>query len=289
MAALLTSDFGNLERIAIEIAECKRLGITIIPPNVNASFVEFGVVPETGEIIFSLAAIKGIGVGMAEAIQEERTHRGPFRTLEDFIERIPRQFINKKTLECLIKSGALDSFGERRQLLEGIPDILRYADYAYRQKQSLQHSLFAGLAQESSVAIRLPNVEPASKKERLQWEKEFLGLYLSDHPLADYLPILARSAMPIREARALASDRRVTIGGMVASAKRIITKTGRPMLFSEIEGADGKIEVVVFPDVLERNPSLWREENIILVEGRINHRNGSASVICEDAHALSLA
>lgn len=290
MAALLTADFGNLDRIAIEISECNRLGIKIIPPNVNASFVEFGVVPETGEIIFSLAAIKGIGVGVAETIQDERARNGEFASLANFIERLPRQFINKKTLECLAKSGALDAFGERHALALGIPEMLRYAEWTHRAKESLQGSLFDDDTTDSGGSLRLPAVEPAPKKDRLQWEKELLGLYLSDHPLAEYLPALARSSVfPIRQAAELATGKRITIGGMIASAKRIITKTGKPMLFSQLEDANAKIEVVVSPDILERNPALWHEENVILVKGKIDHRNGGASVICEEATAIGLA
>jgi DNA polymerase-3 subunit alpha len=287
MAALLTSDYGNLDRIAIEIAECNRLGIAIVPPSVNKSFVEFGVVPETGEIIFSLAAIKGIGVGAAATIQEERQARGTFTSLENFIERMPRNLINKKTLECLIKSGALDEFGERRQMLEGINDMLRYADHVHRQKHSSQSSLFGdGGSSGGGLSLKLPNVEAATRAERLRWEKEFLGFYLSDHPLAGYLPALAKLSTPLQKISGLMAGKRLTIGGMIASAKRIVTKTGKPMLFSEIEDRSAKIEVVVFPDILEQNPMLWRVDNVLLVHGRVDTRNGVLKFICERAEEI---
>jgi DNA polymerase-3 subunit alpha len=294
MAALLTSDYGNLERIAIEVAECGRMGIKIIPPSVNKSFAEFGVVPETGEIVFSLAAIKGIGDRAAEIIQEERKKNGPFVSLVDFVERMPKSLINKKTLECLIKSGSFDEFGERRQMLEGISEILRYGEYVSRAKNSSQASLFgdpstgSGLGGPSSggVGLRFPKTEPASRQERLQWEKELLGFYLSDHPLAEYVSILEKLGTPIDKLRELVTGKRATIGGMIASSKRIITKTGKPMLFSQLQDSRSKVEVVVFPDIFAQNPLLWQEDNVVLVRGRVDSQNGSLKFICEQAEEI---
>jgi DNA polymerase-3 subunit alpha len=299
MAALLTSDYGNLDRIAIEVAECGRMGIKIIPPSVNKSFAEFGVVPETGEIVFSLAAIKGIGDRAAEIIQEERKKNGLFVSLADFVERMPKSLINKKTLECLIKSGSFDEFGERRQMLEGISEILRYAEYSSRAKNSSQASLFGGPSTGSGLGgpstgsgfsggagLRLPKTEPASRQERLQWEKELLGFYLSDHPLAEYLSILEKLGTPIEKLRELVTGKRATIGGMIASSKRIITKTGKPMLFSQLQDSRSKVEVVVFPDILAQNPLLWQEDNVVLVRGRVDSQNGSLKFICEQAEEI---
>ncbi len=288
MAALLTSDYGNLDRIAIEIEECRRLGIKIIPPSVNKSFVEFGVVPESGEIIFSLAAIKGIGVGVAKTIQEERERGGKFNSLENFVERMPRSLINKKTLECLIKSGALDEFGERKRLLEGIPEILKYAEYIHKEKNSAQSSLFGGTSETSGggLGIKLPKSEPAGKKEKLKWEKEFLGFYLSDHPLSEYLSVLSKLSTPIGKLGEFVTNKSLTIGGIIASAKKIVTKTGKPMLFSEIEDQSAKIEVVVFPDTLEQNPMLWKVDNVVMISGRIDRRNGTLKFICEKAEEV---
>lgn len=285
MAALLTSDFGNLERIAIEIAECERMGLKIIPPDVNRSFVEFGVVPESGEIIFSLAAIKGVGVGVAELIQEERKANGPYSSLENFIERLPRTVLNKKTLEALAKSGALDNFGERKRLFFGIDNILKFADNAARQAQSRQIGLFGSQAKSSST-LKLPEIEPATKRERLMWERELLGLYVSDHPLSGYRGLLAGATMPITKLSEAMSGRRVKIGGLVAACKRIITKTGKPMLFSKLEDTGSNIEVVVFPDVLEQNPVVWRQDAVVMVEGKVDTRNGSLKVICEKVEAV---
>lgn len=279
MAALLTADFGNLDRIAIEITECERMRIKIIPPDVNRSFVEFGVVPESGEIIFSLAAIKGVGVGVAEFIQEDIKANGPYTSLANFMERLPRTILNKKALEALAKVGALDNFGERKQIFFGIDTILKFADGVARQASSRQIGLFGGKT--NGVTLKLPEVQSATKRERLAWERELLGMYVSDHPLSGYRGLLATATIPIQKLSEVMNGRRVKIGGLITECKRIITKTGKPMLFSKLEDTSSNIEVVVFPDVLEKNPIVWKEDAVVMVEGKVDTRNGSLKVICE--------
>lgn len=287
MAALLTADFGNLDRIALEIAECERLGIKIIPPDVNKSFMEFGVVPETGEIVFSLAAIKGVGVGVAETVQEERQENGPYLSLTNFVERLPRNIANKKTMESLIKTGALDTFAERNQMLAGLEEILKFADRVSREKTSAQRGLFGG--QGNGTVLKLPQVAPASKQERLRWERELLGLYLSDHPLNGMEARFTKGLVPIQElASRVGNGTRVRIGGIISLCQRVITKTGRPMLFSQIEDKSAKVEVVVFPDLLERNPLLWQKDKVVVVEGRLDNRNGDLKIICERAEPVEV-
>jgi len=290
MAALLTSDFGNLDRIAIEITECHRMGITIVPPNVNKSFAEFGVDQETKNIIFSLASIKGVGMGVAEAIQEDRKTNGPYLSLTNFIERMPRQVVNKRTMESLIKSGAFDVFGERAQLLAGIDQMLRVSDSLNRQQSNNQMGLFGqGTRGGGNAVITLPHVPAATVKERMAWEKEFLGLYVSDNPLANYAGMLAKLATPISRLTLSMNGKRVKIGGVIASCRRIVTKNGKPMLFSNLQDCSNrKMEVVVFPDTLAKNPQLWQEDTVVVVEGRLNTRDGELKMICEKALAVSL-
>ena len=288
MAALLTTDFGNLDRVAMEVNECYRLGIKITPPNINKSFVEFGVVPETGEVVFSLAAIKGVGVGVTEAVQDERKNNGPFLSLTNFVERMPKNIINKKTMESLIKAGAFDEFAERAQLLAGLDEILRFASGFSKNSNQNQMGLF-GLGAAKSV-IRLPQVEPASKKERLAWEKEYLGLYLSDNPLSGYQNIFAKLATPLAGVvsnNKNFSGRRMKIGGVIASCQRILTKTGKPMLFSKVDDySNTRIEVVVFPSTLEKSPHVWQEDNVILIEGKLDSQHGELKFICEKAELV---
>ncbi|MEW5805390.1 MAG: DNA polymerase III subunit alpha [Patescibacteria group bacterium] len=287
MAALLTSDFGNLDRVANEINECYRLGIKVTPPSINESFVEFGVVPETGDIIFSLAAIKGVGVGVTEIIQEDRKQNGPYLSLTNFVERMPKNIINKKTMESLIKAGALDEFADRAQLLAGLEETLRFATALSRNNNHNQIGLFgAGM---SKSVIKLPRVPPASKKEKLTWEKEYLGLYLSEHPLSGYKNLLAKLTTPLAELASskYVNGRRIKIGGVIANCQRIITKTGKPMLFSKLEDySNTRIEVVVFPSTLEKNPVLWQEDNVVLIEGKLNNSNGDLKVVCERAELV---
>ena len=285
MAALLTSDFGNLDRIALEITECYRMGIVIVPPDVSKSYVEFGVVPDKEDIVFSLASIKGVGMGVAEAIQEERKANGPFLSLTNFVQRVPRSVINRKTMESLIKTGSLDAFGERNQLFFALDQILRCADVLSRSSSSNQIGLFG--SQHTAQIIKLPTVPPADRKQRLAWEKEYLGLYLSDHPLNGYQTILAKLATPIASLSPVMTGKRVKIGGMIATCQRIVTKTGKPMLFSRVEDHSNKrIEVVVFPTTLEKNPGIWKEDNVVIIEGRLDTSKGEVKVICESVEGI---
>jgi len=291
MAALLTSDFGNLDRIAIEIAECERLGIKILPPSVNRSFVEFGVVPDTEEISFSLAAIKGVGVGVAQAIQEERQTNGVYSSLSSFLERMPRHVINKKTLESLIKAGALDEFADRNQMLVGLDGMLRFADAVRKNTDSPQRGLFGTVS--NGMVLKLPQAEPATKREKLAWERELLGLYLSDHPLNGIEARFTKAVTPIYKLtesimNGNGKGTKVRISGIISLCQRIVTKTGRPMLFSQVEDRSAKIEVVVFSDTLERNPLIWQKDRLVVVEGRLDSRNGALKLICEHAEPIEV-
>jgi len=283
MAALLTAHFGNLDKIAIEIGECRRLGIKIIPPDINKSFVEFGVDPETKNIIFSLAAIKGVGTMVAEIIQEERKQNGVYKSLTDFIKRMPKNIINRKTMESLIKAGVFDSFYERNQLLQSLDEILKFAYQFNKNNQTNQLGLFAGNIEN----LKIPKVEPLNKKDKLNFEKEYLGLYLSDHPLNEYRAILTKLSTPFSKVNNTTNGQRVRIGGLIENCQKIITKNGKLMLFSKLEDlSNNKIEVVVFPDILEKSKNLWQENNVILVDGKINNYDGEMKVICESVRTI---
>ena len=288
MAAVLTTDFGDPERVAKEINECYRMGIKITPPSVNKSFVEFGVVPETGEIVFSLASIKGVGVGVAEAVQGERGQNGMFSSMTNFVERMPKNFINKKTMESLIKAGAFDEFADRAQLLAGLDEILKFAAGLNKANNGNQMGLF-GLGVNKSV-IKFPQVPAATKKEKLAWEKEFLGLYLSENPLSGYQNVLAKLATPLAQvvsSNKSFSGKRMKIAGVIASCQRILTKTGRPMLFSKLDDySNTRIEVVVFPNALETSLQVWQEDNVVLIEGKLDSRQGDLKFICERAELV---
>jgi DNA polymerase-3 subunit alpha len=188
-------------------------------------------------------------------------------------------------MECFIKSGCLDDFGERNQLLSAIDQILKYADNLSRVSSNGQIGLFG--AKPAIQAIKLPSVPPVERKQKLAWEKEYLGLYLSDHPLNGYQKVLARLATPIASLSSGMAGKKVKIGGMIASCRRIITKNGKAMLFSGIEDNSSKrVEVVVFPTTLERNPNIWREDNVVLIEGRLDFSRGEIKVICDTVEGV---
>lgn len=285
-AALLNSESGDIERIAVLIEETKKMDIRVLPPNVNESFKKFTVIrDDVGKpfIRFGLEAIKNVGEAVVEAIIEERKRNGRFQSLEDILRRVTHKDLNKKSLESLIKCGALDELGDRTIMLENVEEILRYGRDLQKSGASNQASLFGG---EFSVKpLTLKEGRKSSKKEKLAWEKELLGLYVSEHPLESIKDSFEKLT-PIKSVFALAEGKMVKLGGIIASIHKIVTKTGKPMIFSKIEDLTDRIEVVVFPDMLEKNPALWQEDNIIFVEGRLNRRDGVPKLICNNAQLL---
>jgi len=287
MAALLTSDFQNLDRVAIEIAECERLGIKVFPPNINQSFVEFGVIKESGHITFGLAAIKNVGLGVAEAIVKEREDNGPYKNLEDFLNRSGSEVINKKSLENLAKAGALDDFAERNQLLAGLEQILKFSTARAKQKAQGQVSLFEKTSIKEEISrIKLPKTTPADKKIKLAWEKELLGIYLTDHPLKGLEKTLAKYAEKISEISSTRSGAKIKVGGIITSVKKIITKSSEPMLFVRLEDTTANTEIIVFPRTLKENYLIWQPDNIVIVEGKVNTKDGMVKIIAERAKEI---
>jgi DNA polymerase-3 subunit alpha len=185
MAALMNSDIGNIDRITIEVEECRRMGMDVLPPDVNQSFAGFGVVKEDLEkgkstIRFGLQGIKGLGEDVANTIVRERKDNGPYKDITDFASRIPGKAFNKKSLEVLIKSGALDRFGERNELLFNLDNLLEFHRRIESEAASGQNSLFADSAIDVTTSVNLKPAPPATQKEKLAWERELLGLFLSE-------------------------------------------------------------------------------------------------------------
>jgi len=283
MAALLTSDFGNLDRIAIEIAECRRLGIKVMPPSVNESFAEFGIDKKTGNIFFSLAAIKNVGEGVATIIQEERQNNGIFRDLTDFLKRMPRQALNKKSLESLIRAGALDCFGDRELMNDHLEEILDWVYRFHNHKNDNQISLF-GESNSDDVLDHLKrnnSVKPTDKTKRINWEREYLGIYLTGHPLDSYKNVLGKIALTVSQLDPRHLGRKIKVCGFVSRIQKITTKMGKPMVFTRLDDYDKSIEVVLYPKVLANNLDILREDKVLLVEGRMGKRNGSYQIIGE--------
>ncbi|MDO8536687.1 MAG: DNA polymerase III subunit alpha [bacterium] len=288
MAALLNAEVSDIERIAFLIQEAKQSGLDILPPDVNKSFVNF--TPEGEKIRFGLLAIKNVGSEITKAIIEERVRGGPFKNFEECLTRIQHKDLNKKSLESLAKAGAFDSLGiERNQTIENIEEILRFTSSFRKDAMQVNRasSLFAGTMRGPS--LRLRPVQPATNEMKLMWEKELLGFYLSDHPLKSYaIKAKENGASSIDELRLIKSTKTwCKTVGLISKVQRILTKTGQPMLFAKIEDISQKpLEVVVFNSILNKTASVWEENHIILVEGRMSLRDGETKLICENARRL---
>jgi DNA polymerase-3 subunit alpha len=295
MAAVLTAANGDVEEIAGVVAECKRMGIAILPPSVSESRGNFTVVDDT-TIRFGLYSIKNFGTGVADSIIAEReapsttlgTSRQPFADIADFLTRVPDKNLNKKSLEALIKCGALDGFGERGNLLANIELILAY-HREHMNAPTNQDSLFSSttFATTGPAKLKLPPTPPAAMDERLIWEKELLGLYVSGHPLDKHKDILGRQKMDLKTAKEkFPRGAETVIAGFLEEARTILTKNGEKMMFAKLTDFSDGIEVVAFPRVFKESDALLAIGTCIMVKGRFSERNGEASFIAEKVKAM---
>lgn len=281
MTALLNNDAGDVERISVLINDCKRQGIEVLPPDVNASFTDFA--PENKDIRFGLLAIKNIGAGIAQAIVDERMKGGPFKNFEEFVSRVSHKDLNKKSIENLAKSGALDSLGvERRKVLMNIEDIVKTISAYRKSATSAQSSLF-GFS--SGISVKLKDFAPASKTERLAWEKELLGLYVSDHPLRGFKHN-GNGVLPLKSLKNGHDGQTLKVAGLITKITKIMTKNGQPMLFARIEDMSDNAEILVFHDTMVKNPDMWTEGLIIEVKGRLSKKDGDSKLICYEAKTI---
>jgi DNA polymerase-3 subunit alpha len=284
MAAVLTSDAGDVEKIAEVVNECKRMGIEILPPSVGESRGTFTVIDDT-TIRFGLYSIKNFGEGIADAIIAEREAAGEYTSLTDFLTRISDKNLNKKSLEALIQSGSLDSLGERKQLLVHIEKLLEYRKEHLKAPAGLV-SLF-GAATPTAAALKLPAEQPATLAEKLAWEKELLGFYVSGHPLDRCKDQLARQKMNLKQMKeSYPRGVETVIGGMLESTQFILTKKGERMMFGRFADYVGNVEIVVFPSTLKENEKVFSAGNCLMLKGKFSERNGEASFVAERVKAL---
>lgn len=275
MAALMTSDQDDIDRLAIEITECKHMGITVLAPDVNESFVEFAVVPGKKEIRFGMAAVKGVGVGAVEEILRARAD-GKFVSVEDFARRVSTSKFNKKAWESLIKSGGFDELGDRSDLLFNLETVQAFASKLQKEALSGQTDLFGGL---SAVAAIQPSITMQSSpvkhtdKERLAWERELLGLYISAHPLDNYDVYFEEQTIPLSQMNPEVDGKKATIGGLISTVRTIVTKSGTKMAFVGIEDKTGEGEVIVFPNLYEQIGAKLVQDEVIRVTGKISARD----------------
>ena len=294
MAALLTSDQHNMDRITIEIDECKQMGIKIFAPSINESYSTFTVVAESlaakePRIRFGLNAVRNVGEAVAKSIIHERKERGVYNDLESFLSRLGGQMINKKSLEGLIKSGAMDMFGRRSQLLDNVEKMTLFTKESESAKSSKQVNLFS-LNNDTSALPRLVLRESPDFgiAQILAWEKEFLGLYVSEHPFTPYARALQNLIMPLGTLFAETITKRVVrIGGVVSTIKKITTKKGEPMLFVTLEDHVHSVECLVFPRLYKAKESVWQKGTIVVTEGTLSDKDGEAKVLCNKVWELN--
>ncbi len=287
--SLLNADSGDVERIAFLISESKKSKIEILPPDINKSFNNF--IQEGKKIRFGLLVIKNIGANIVDAIIAERQRGGPFENFNNFLARVQHKDLNKKSLESLIKTGVFDLFEtDRNILLSNIEEILSFSQVLRKSQNSNQTGLFG--ANFHNTSLKLKDAPKANNKEKLLWEKELLGLYISNHPLDGHLKrIQLNKVRPIKELLEINykennSRNRFRIAGVISKIQRIITKSGQPMLFATIEDFNDKLETIVFADALAKNPSTWQENNALIIQGRLSWRDNEPKLICE--HAVEL-
>ena len=292
MAAVLTADAGDVEKIAEFISDCKRMDIPVLPPNINESFQDFTVIKTPGQkdkIRFGLTTIKNFGEGIANSIIEERKKNGKFKSLSDFLDRIKDRNLNKKSLEALIKAGAMDEFGERGVMLNNVENMLTYHKENGKIPEN-QDSLFGAYVagMENVNNFKLADAPKATAMETLAWERELLGLYLSGHPLDKFKKVINEKNYDIKNAKENAQEgKEVMIAGMIEDVREIMTKKGDTMAFVKLSDYNDIMETVVFPRIMAQIKSLLIKDKCVAIKGKISLRNGEITLIVDKMKELS--
>ncbi|HUV75554.1 MAG TPA: DNA polymerase III subunit alpha [Dehalococcoidales bacterium] len=286
MTAFLIIQAGQLEKVATAIAECRRLRITVLAPNINRSQVTFSIEKDgdAPAIRFGLTAIKNVGSGAVEPIIAERDKGGEFKSIEDLCRRCDLHSVNRRVMESLIKAGTLDSLGNRGTLLNNVNRILSLAQREQRLRETGQSTMFDLWGEATPVPMPSLDLEAAdiSVKEKLGWEKELTGVYLSEHPFSSVAGKVASGNTTLcGQIDAELADQTVVVAGMVASVRHLLTRDGRPFASTVLEDLDGQVEVMVWPRVYADTTDLWQEGNILLVEGKVRLRDDRVQLSCD--------
>ncbi|MBO8128446.1 MAG: DNA polymerase III subunit alpha [Peptococcaceae bacterium] len=288
MAALLTSVKDNTDKVNMYVQECRRAGIEVLPPDINESRENFTVVGD--KIRFGLAAIKNVGISAVQTIITARDRGGSFSSLVDFCERVDARILNRRVIENLIRSGALDCFGYKRaQLLAIVDDIVRLAHKAAKERSSGQLSLFGVWDQtaESTLDLPVPDIEEYARKDLLAMEKDALGLFISGHPLEDYRELLrAVSTANISEISQMPNGKQVIVAGQITGIRKITTRKGDPMAFMSLEDLTASTEVVVFPKVYSESKMILHNDATVVVNGMISLEGDEAKLIADQVRSL---
>jgi DNA polymerase-3 subunit alpha len=293
MASLLTSDQGDIDRIAVLVEECKQMKIEVLPPDINESFSTFTVVAASlaegkPRIRFGLLAVKNVGENIVKTVIRERKQNGQYKNLEDFLSRVQTKDLNKKSLESLIKCGALDGFGERNQMLENSDKLLDFTKGLGKEVASQQSSLFGMMAAESGIPVlRLGAALEATKEQRLAWEKEHLGLYITEHPMNEFAAELEGVVVPCMKLGQCPPGSKARVAGIINEIKKVITRSGEPMLFVKVEDLSGPTELLIFPKILKSMADVWQTGKIVVASGRVSDKDGEMKLICEGAKEIN--
>ena len=299
MTAVLTAESGDTEEIARIVTECKRMGLVVLPPDINESFGGFTVLKghteennqsqqnktEKDKIRFGLYTIKNLGEEISNVIIRERKERGHYKNFQDFLERVRHQNLNKRSLEALIKSGSLDNLGERGQMLANLEQVLEYLRDNLKQKED-QSSLF-GLMKDTTTlpVLRLEKGEESSQDDKLAWEKELLGLYLSGHPLDKHKKRF-EGRKTIKDYRDMPSGITALCGGVIEEVRTVTTKKGERMAFVKLSDFNDSIEVVFFPSIYQQCKNHLVPDLCVAIKGRTSNRNQEKSLIAEGIKPL---
>jgi len=291
MTSILQAEFGDTDKVSAIVGECRRMGIEVLPPDLNESFKNFAMVSKHGDpgrIRFGLNAIKNVGEHICEVIYRERKEHGPYKNLEDLIERVDDKDLNKKSIESMAQAGALDCFGiDRGVLLASSENILGYIKQIKEKRTTNQDSLFAGTAIELESKVRLEDAPPATMEDKLAWEKKLLGIYVSSHPFVYYKNILGNRVVDLDEVEGMNRDDWVVVGGVIDALFKKITKKGDPMMFATIEDTTGKMELLVFPKTYEATKASWEVGNIVCIVGKTPREEGDNKIFVEKAYVMN--
>lgn len=290
MTALLCGSMNDSEKVAFYIADCLAMGISVLPPDVNHSFWDFSIEDQEKNgycIRFGMGAIKNVGQAPADLIVAARKEQ-PFEDLDDFIRRVDLRKVGKRTLECLIRVGALDAFGDRRAIFNVMDRLVAISESHFRAKEEGQLSFF-GAVEGLKEEIRLPELDPMDKKEKLEWERELLGLFLTDHPLSDYMKTIKRSVThysgQLQDAQ---QKEEVVVAGRLTNIRSIVTKKGDPMGFANLEDVQGAIGLVIFPRTWAKSQTILVEDEVVIVRGKADVEGMDAKVLVDDIQKLEI-
>ena len=284
MSAVLTADSGDTEKISEIIHECERMGIEVLPPDINESFADFSVVPGKNTIRFGLETIKNFGAGITAIIVEERKKNGTYATLQEVLTRIHDRNLNKKSIEALICAGAFDSFDDRGQLFGNVDNLLAYNREHVAGKETGQESLFADISSVSNLVLQ--PAEPVSATQKLIWEKDLLGVYVSGHPLDD-LKTEVDQRPRIAQVRVGYKGTTVVTTGLIESVRELLTKKGDKMAFIKLVDQTDSIELTAFPSTYAEQKDILQPGTCVVIKGKLDFRSGEPSILIDRAKALA--